>query len=282
MKPRMDMIKVVPQAYQAVMGLETYVREHVDHTLLELVKLRASMLNGCAFCVDMHSRDALAAGESTRRLFAVSAWREAPFFNERERAALELTEAVTRLGEDGVPDAERVEDHQVLLGLRLPALVGGDHEQHGDPARAAGPGRRGGVLWLVRAGGVRGGGRSGGPGCLGRPCRPGGPGLPVLVRPGRPGCLARLGLRVLLGRLDRRGRPGLLGRPALLVLLVLLVLPRRTVGAGAVGRGLCPLGPGRPAGHGAPARPLLLVPCCVRGVRRTDDALRLCHVSPST
>ena len=104
MKPRMDMIKVVPQAYQAVMGLETYVREHVDHTLLELVKLRASMLNGCAFCVDMHSRDALAAGESTRRLFAVSAWREAPFFTARERAALALTDAVTRLGEDGVPD----------------------------------------------------------------------------------------------------------------------------------------------------------------------------------
>jgi AhpD family alkylhydroperoxidase len=100
----MDMIKVVPQAYQAVMGLETYVREHVDHTLLELVKLRASMLNGCAFCVDMHSRDALAAGESTRRLFAVSAWREAPFFTARERAALALTDAVTRLGEDGVPD----------------------------------------------------------------------------------------------------------------------------------------------------------------------------------
>jgi alkylhydroperoxidase family enzyme len=62
------------------------------------------VLNGCAYCVDMHSRDALAAGEDSRRLFAVAAWREAPFFDERERAALALTDAVTRLGEHGVPD----------------------------------------------------------------------------------------------------------------------------------------------------------------------------------
>jgi AhpD family alkylhydroperoxidase len=98
------MAAVVPQAYQAVFGLEKYVQANVDHTVLELVKLRASMLNGCAFCVDMHSRDALAAGESSRRLFAVAAWREAPFFDERERTALALTDAVTRLGEHGVPD----------------------------------------------------------------------------------------------------------------------------------------------------------------------------------
>ncbi|MBM0228638.1 MULTISPECIES: carboxymuconolactone decarboxylase family protein [Micromonospora] len=101
---RIDMAAVVPQAYQAVFGLEKYVQANVDHTVLELVKLRASMLNGCAFCVDMHSRDALAAGESSRRLFAVAAWREAPFFDERERTALALTDAVTRLGEHGVPD----------------------------------------------------------------------------------------------------------------------------------------------------------------------------------
>lgn len=72
--------------------------------MLELVKIRASMLNGCSFCVDMHTRDALDSGESTRRLFAVAAWREAPFFTERERTALALTDAVTRLGEHGVPD----------------------------------------------------------------------------------------------------------------------------------------------------------------------------------
>ena len=104
MEARMDAMRVVPEAYRAVLGLEGYVRANVEHGVLELVKLRASMLNNCAFCVDMHSRDALAAGESSRRLFAVAAWREAPFFDERERAALALTDAVTKLGEHGVPD----------------------------------------------------------------------------------------------------------------------------------------------------------------------------------
>jgi AhpD family alkylhydroperoxidase len=104
MEPRMAMQKVAPEAYGAVLGMERYVRRNVDPELLELVKLRASMINGCAFCVDMHSRDALAAGESSRRLFAVAVWHEAPFFTERERAALALTDAVTRLGEGGVPD----------------------------------------------------------------------------------------------------------------------------------------------------------------------------------
>ncbi|MEW2382882.1 carboxymuconolactone decarboxylase family protein [Micromonospora sp. NPDC047707] len=101
---RMNTAEVAPEAYQAVLGLEKYVRANVEHTVLELVKLRASMLNGCAFCVDMHSRDALSSGESSRRLFAVAAWREAPFFDERERTALALTDAVTKLGEHGVTD----------------------------------------------------------------------------------------------------------------------------------------------------------------------------------
>ncbi|WBB66880.1 carboxymuconolactone decarboxylase family protein [Micromonospora sp. WMMD812] len=101
---RMNAAEVAPEAYQAVLGLEKYVRANVDHTVLELVKLRASMLNGCAYCVDMHSTDALRAGESSRRLFAVAAWRESPFFDERERTALALTDAVTHLGEHGVPD----------------------------------------------------------------------------------------------------------------------------------------------------------------------------------
>ncbi|WP_406075504.1 carboxymuconolactone decarboxylase family protein [Micromonospora sp. NBC_01638] len=100
----MNPAELVPQAYKAVMGLEKYVQSNVDRTVLELVKLRASMINGCAFCVDMHSRDALANGGSSRRLFAVATWRESTFFDERERAALDLTDAVTRLGEHGVPD----------------------------------------------------------------------------------------------------------------------------------------------------------------------------------
>ncbi|MEH1011937.1 carboxymuconolactone decarboxylase family protein [Micromonospora sp. CPCC 206060] len=101
---RMNLAEVAPEAYRVVRGLEGYIRANIDHRLLELVKVRASVLNGCAFCIDMHTRDALAAGETSQRLFAVAAWREAPFFDERERATLALTDAVTRLGEHGVPD----------------------------------------------------------------------------------------------------------------------------------------------------------------------------------
>src|SRR5690348_13648478 len=104
MSQRTNLADVVPAGYQAVLGVERYVHAQVDNRVLELVKTRASILNGCAFCLDMHTRDAMAAGESARRLFAVATWWEAPFFDERERAALALTDAVTRLGEYGVPD----------------------------------------------------------------------------------------------------------------------------------------------------------------------------------
>ncbi|MFV2102671.1 carboxymuconolactone decarboxylase family protein [Micromonospora sp. LOL_024] len=120
----MNVAEVAPQAFSAVMGLEKYVRANVDRPVLELVKLRASMLHGCAYCVDMHSRNALDSGESSRRLFAVAAWREAPFFDERERTALALTDAVTRLGEHGVPDevwdaAAKVWSERALADLVL-------------------------------------------------------------------------------------------------------------------------------------------------------------------
>jgi AhpD family alkylhydroperoxidase len=104
MKPRIQTDKVAPEAYQAVLALEKYVRANVDHKLLELIKLRASFINGCAYCIDMHSSDALRAGESSRRLFAVAAFRESPFFTDAERAALELTDAVTNIKDGGVPD----------------------------------------------------------------------------------------------------------------------------------------------------------------------------------
>jgi AhpD family alkylhydroperoxidase len=77
----------------------------LDSALRELVKIRASQLNGCAYCIDMHTRAARKAGESEQRLYALAAWRESPLFTERERAALELTDAITRIGERGVPDA---------------------------------------------------------------------------------------------------------------------------------------------------------------------------------
>ncbi|WBB79635.1 carboxymuconolactone decarboxylase family protein [Micromonospora sp. WMMD882] len=120
---RIDLTTVAPEAYRAMAELERYGRDNVDHTVLELVKLRASILNGCAFCVDMHSRDALAAGESTRRLFAVAAWREAPFFDERERAALALTDALTRLGDHGVPDDVWVDAARVWSERELADLT---------------------------------------------------------------------------------------------------------------------------------------------------------------
>src|SRR5690242_15944576 len=103
---RLSVNDVDPKAYQAVLGLERYVRNSaLDPRLYELVKIRASQLNGCAFCLDMHARDARAQGEDQRRLDVLSAWREAPgLFTERERAALAFTEVVTRIGEAGVPD----------------------------------------------------------------------------------------------------------------------------------------------------------------------------------
>ncbi len=106
MTQRLRYAQVVPEAYRAMRALEEYVKSTpLEATLLELVKLRASYLNGCAFCVDMHTKDARAAGETEQRLYAVPVWREGPFFTPRERAALAWTEAVTQLGHGGVPDA---------------------------------------------------------------------------------------------------------------------------------------------------------------------------------
>ncbi|NUU22456.1 MAG: carboxymuconolactone decarboxylase family protein [Streptomycetaceae bacterium] len=100
----MDVNAVAPDGYKAVLGLERYCRSNIDHTLYHLIKLRASVLNGCAFCIDMHTTDALKEGEDGRRLFAVSAWQESPFFSDVERAALALTDEVTKVGEHGVSD----------------------------------------------------------------------------------------------------------------------------------------------------------------------------------
>jgi len=103
---RIDYAKLVPGAVHAVLGMEKYIQScGLEHSLIELVKLRASYLNGCAYCVDMHTKDARAAGETEQRLFAVPLWRETPFFSARERAALAWTEALTRLSLQ--PDLER-------------------------------------------------------------------------------------------------------------------------------------------------------------------------------
>ena len=105
-EPRIKYPEVAPDGLKAMLGLEQYARNSgLEHALLELVKTRASQINGCAFCLDMHTKDARAAGETEQRLYALSAWAETPFFTERERAALAWTEAVTRVAESQVPDA---------------------------------------------------------------------------------------------------------------------------------------------------------------------------------
>jgi len=100
----MDFSRVTPAAFRAVFGVERYAQGQVDPTVLHLIKVRASMVNECSFCVDMHTTDALKEGETTQRLFGLAAWTESPFYDERERAALALTDAVTLLGRGGVPD----------------------------------------------------------------------------------------------------------------------------------------------------------------------------------
>ncbi len=102
---RIDVTKVAPEAYRAVAALEMYVRQSgLEAPLLELIRMRTSQINGCAYCLDMHSKDARAAGETEQRLYALDAWRETPFYTERERAALAWAEAVTLVSQGHVPD----------------------------------------------------------------------------------------------------------------------------------------------------------------------------------
>jgi AhpD family alkylhydroperoxidase len=105
MKERLLYYKVSPGGYKAMMGLEQFLAQSsLDAKLLHLIKLRASQINGCAYCIDMHWKDARAGGEPELRLYALNAWREYPDYTDRERAALAWTESLTRLT-DGVPDA---------------------------------------------------------------------------------------------------------------------------------------------------------------------------------
>jgi len=106
MTARIDLTKADPSAYKAMLALQSYVNESgLDPALLSLVELRCSQINGCAFCLDMHSKDARARGETEQRIYALDAWREAPFYSDPERAALAWAEAVTRIGEGHVPDS---------------------------------------------------------------------------------------------------------------------------------------------------------------------------------
>jgi AhpD family alkylhydroperoxidase len=106
MESRIDFMKVVPpEALQALYAVEKSIRKSgLELKTLELVRMRASQINGCAFCLDMHSKDARAEGETEQRLYGLNAWRETPYYTDRERAALEWTEAVTLISRDQVPD----------------------------------------------------------------------------------------------------------------------------------------------------------------------------------
>lgn len=107
MNARTDFYKASPDALKAMIALEGAVNKlGLENSLLDLIKLRASQINGCAFCVDLHSSDARKAGESERRLYAVAVWREAPFFTARERAALAWAEAITLVSQTHAPDAD--------------------------------------------------------------------------------------------------------------------------------------------------------------------------------
>lgn len=102
---RLDVLKISPDAYKAMMALETYVdHSGLERSLIDLVKIRASQINGCAFCMAMHTRDARKHGESDERMHLLNAWREAPIYSDRERAALAWTEALTLVSRQHVPD----------------------------------------------------------------------------------------------------------------------------------------------------------------------------------
>ncbi len=106
MEPRLDYMKASPEGYKAMAQLEAFVRHSgLDAILLELMKIRASQLNGCAFCIDMHTKDARIKGETEQRIYALDAWRETPFFTEKERAALAWTEAITNIQQGHAPEA---------------------------------------------------------------------------------------------------------------------------------------------------------------------------------
>ncbi|NVD99407.1 MULTISPECIES: carboxymuconolactone decarboxylase family protein [unclassified Massilia] len=118
MEPRLDYHKANPEAYKAMLNFEIAVNKlGLEESLLELIRLRASQINGCAYCVDLHAADARKAGETERRLYSLSVWREAPFYTPRERAALAWTEALTDLSHTHAPDA----DYKALLAEFSPA-----------------------------------------------------------------------------------------------------------------------------------------------------------------
>lgn len=130
MQPRLNFTSAAPAAIRTMNGLEAYLRKSsgLEPSLLELVRLRSSQINGCAYCIDMHTKDARTLGETEQRLYTASVWREAPFFTERERAALLWTEQITQISQEHVPDDvyEQVRQHftnEELVNLTLAVVA---------------------------------------------------------------------------------------------------------------------------------------------------------------
>src|SRR5580700_5149200 len=129
MEPRIDPRKHAPEAQKAMYALEQYIAAcGLEGRLIHLMKMRASQINGCAYCIDMHTKDARAEGESEQRLYELDAWRETPFYTDRERAALAWTEAVTQISQGHVPDevyeeARRHFSEKELVDLNMAVVV---------------------------------------------------------------------------------------------------------------------------------------------------------------
>jgi AhpD family alkylhydroperoxidase len=130
MEARLNAQQESPTAYSELVRLETFVRKasKLESSLVELVRMRASQINGCAYCIDMHSKDARSKGETEQRLYALTAWRETPFFTARERAALAWTEALTLITEGHVPDdiyelAKQSFSNEELVNLTLAVIT---------------------------------------------------------------------------------------------------------------------------------------------------------------
>lgn len=124
MKSRINLSKIDPKAYEAMIGLEKYLSQSgLDKNLYELIKTRASQINGCAFCINMHTRDAVALGETTQRLFLLDAWRETDLFTKKERVVLALTEAVTLITNGHVPDTVYEDAAAELSEKELAAVI---------------------------------------------------------------------------------------------------------------------------------------------------------------
>jgi AhpD family alkylhydroperoxidase len=130
MNPRIDLnAQLSSPALKAMLGLQHVVQTSgLEHSLVSLAKIRASQINGCAYCIDMHTKDARAEGETEQRIYALNAWRETPFFSDRERAALEWTETLTLISQNQVPDEiyDRVRQHfneKDLISLTMAVIA---------------------------------------------------------------------------------------------------------------------------------------------------------------